>query len=151
MGDPLSDLLPNQGRATEPEQPADWEMYKVQNTSKWDFSIPVNSSKNKVPVTFKAGQVREFPLHRAKWLANQLAKRILIEQWKEEEATTGKASPLLRNTADREYMEKSAAALFLGKAVEEEAPVEEKVEKKGNPDALRKWRAEQKLIKELGA
>jgi len=145
MVDPISDLLPDRDAPVKPENPIDWDMYRVKNDSKWEFSIPVNDSTNSVPVTFKAGQIRVFPLHRAKWLAMQLAKRIITEEWKEEELATGRQSTKLWLTADLEHMAKEAGRLLLGKDVEEviEPP---KVSQRG--EALKKWREEQKALKQ---
>ena len=144
MGDPLADLMPNPDATLNPEVPTEWEMWKVKNDSKWDFSIPVNDSKNKVPVTFKAGQVRLFPKSRAEWIAGQLAKRIITEDWKEEEATTGQKSSKLWLTADVEHMAKATKKLLVGRDTPEET-VEEVKPKRG--EGLAKWREEQKVLK----
>jgi hypothetical protein len=155
MGDPLADLLPtNQTDTKNPENPIDWEMWLVKNDSKWDFSIHVNDSKNPVPINFKAGQVRAFPLHRAKWLASQLAQKIKENEWKEEEKETGRPSNKLWIIADPTTMAKEAAKLLLGKEddlidthIKEEDIIEPSpiaTPKKGNAEALRKWREAQK-------
>lgn len=153
MGDPLADLLPKDNATLTPENPIDWEMWLVKNDSKWDFSIPVNDSKNPVPINFKAGQTREFPFHRAKWLASQLAQRIKIEEWKEEEKATGRPSNKIWVVGDPETMAGYAKKLLLGKA--DEVVVEEpKVEpstttapKLAPGEGLKKWREEQKALK----
>lgn len=151
---PAPDIMSSPFDGDKPQNPIDWEMWLVKNDSKWDFSIPVNDSKNPVPITFKAGQIRSFPFHRAKWLSDQLAKRILVKQWQEEEKEVGAGkSTLLLNSAVIEEMEKRAKALLLGKEedlvrpIEIETPIEavEEPKKKGNPEALKKWREAQKL------
>lgn len=146
MGDPLADLLPNPGIAKTPENQIDWEMWLVKNDSKYDFSIPINDSKNPVPINFKAGQVRAFPIHLAKWLAIQIAQRIIESQWKEEEAG-GKRSNLLLQVADPETMRKKAALLLLGKEEDLKEPEPVAPVKKAAPEGLKKWQEEQRLNK----
>lgn len=147
MGDPLADLLPNQAIAKNPENQIDWEMWLVKNDSKYDFSIPINDSKNPVPINFKAGQVRAFPIHLAKWLAIQIAQRIIEAQWKEIEAT-GKKSNLLLQAGDPETMRKKAALLLLGKEEDlKEKPVLTEPAKKVAPEGLKKWQEEQRALK----
>ena len=156
--DPLADLLPSQGVVKNPENQIDWEMWLVKNDSKYDFSIPINDSKNPVPINFKAGQTRAFPIHLAKWLSIQIAQKIIEAQWKEEEAT-GKRSNLLLQVADPETMRKKAAALLLGKEEDLRGLTEELVTisktpvaptrpaQKGNADALARWREQQRALK----
>jgi hypothetical protein len=149
MGDPLADLLPNQeGVVKNPENQIDWEMWLVKNDSKYDFSIPINDSKNPVPINFKAGQTRAFPIHLAKWLAMQIAQRIIEAQWKEEEAS-GKRSNLLLQVADPETMKKKAALLLLGREEDfiEKEPVPVEPVKKAMPEGLKKWQEQQKAMK----
>ena len=153
MFDPLEALLPRQdGEA--PQAPVDWEMWLVKNDSDYKFEIPVNDSKNPVPIIFEPHQVRQFPYHRAKWLADQLAQRITIEQWKDEEKATGRPSTKLWLTADPDYRAKFAAKLILGKEGDQpvviDAPTatvttDEVKQKRGA--GLEKYREEQRLKK----
>lgn len=147
MGDPLADLMPNPAIGRTPENQIDWEMWLVKNDSPYDFSIPINDSKNPVPINFKAGQTRAFPIHLAKWLAMQIAQRIVEAQWKEIE-TTGKKSNLLLQAGDPETMRKKAALLLLGKEEDfKEEPIPTEPVKKILPEGLRKYQEERRAAK----